>query len=722
MAAPDFEKVDRWIDQAAMEIMLSEPGSDRSQFPIRDLLANIAEKSAAAEGYESLHACAAFAQEYVEEIMFSGQPFQAESLAKLTDLASQMKSLREDPSQGFNKPGESAAPAAAAAAPAPAPVAAAPAPAPAPVAAPAPLPANVHVVEDLDEYTTINLANDGDLLREFANESREHLENIEQGVLVLEEHPEDADTLASIFRAFHTFKGGSGFLHLLPVNRLSHELESLLDLARQGKLRITSSVINLILEGGDILKAFLNQLEAQIDCRVPVQPIHVPGKDLIGRVQIIIANPDAVIEKAAPVAKAAAVESAAASDDHAPAAAGGEAKAASGSPAVIKVDTVRFDSLVDLVGELVIAQSLVVQDEDMQAMMKSPRLTRNLSQLSRITNELQKTAMTLRMIPIRNTFQKMNRLVRDLTSRMNKKVEFKISGEDTEMDRTIVEELGDPLMHMIRNSVDHGVEMPDVRVANGKPAMGTVHLSAYHQGGNIVIEIKDDGAGLRPDKIMAKAVANGIVEPDAQLSEKEIFNLIFAPGFSTAEKVTDISGRGVGMDVVKRNIAKLRGKIEIDSTPGHGSTFKIFLPLTLAIIDGLVVRVGDQRYIIPTLSVRESFRPTKEMISTVHERGEMVNVRGKLRPMLRLYDYFGVEPRTRDASEALVIVVESGHEERCVLVDDLVGKQEVVIKSLGEQFKRNKALAGAAILGDGHVGLILEPRTLVQFDREREAA
>jgi two-component system chemotaxis sensor kinase CheA len=380
---------------------------------------------------------------------------------------------------------------------------------------------------------------------------------------------------------------------------------------------------------------------------------------------------------------------------------------------MMKVDTRKIDSLVELVGELVIAQTQVSQHPDL-VNLRSQQLSRNLQQLSQIALELQKIAMSLRMVAIKATFQKMNRLVRDLTASIQKQVELVISGEETEMDRTIVEELGDPLMHMIRNSVDHGVEMPNDRIAKGKPAKGTVRLSAYHQGGNMVIEIADDGAGLNKQRILAKAIERGIVAPDAELEDRQIFDLIFAPGFSTAEKITDISGRGVGMDVVKQNIAKLRGKIEIDSTPGEGTTFRIFLPLTLAIIDGLIARVGDQRYIFPTLSVCESFRPTTEMISTIYGKGEVVKVRGKLRPMLRLHEYFDIVPRTTDPTRALIIVVESANQQRCILVDELIGKQEVVIKSLDERFKQNKALAGAAILGDGKVGLILDPRTLVQ--------
>jgi two-component system chemotaxis sensor kinase CheA len=691
MENPTLTKIDRWIEQAAKEIVFSEPGTDRSQFPLRDLLASIAEKSKEEEGLATFHECATYATTCIEEILFSGQPYTAEQLSLLNQLVEQLEHLRHDPSLAF------VAPVAQAASQSP------------PGQSAAPLLSEARPAND-EEYATADFAKDGDLLREFATESREHLENIEQGILILEEQPGDTDTLNSIFRAFHTFKGGSGFLHLVPVNRLSHELESLLDCAREGSLRITSPIIDLILESSDVLRNFIDELQLQLDGKKSICPIHVPGTDLIARAKVILENPHGAAEVAASEVSAPSFGGTPSSPGN-----GRPRATAQASSSVIKVNTQKFDTLVDLVGELVIAQSLVAQDPTLQQ-MRGPHLTRNMAQLHRITNELQRTAMSLRMVPIRGTFQKMNRLVRDLAACNGKQVDLELIGEDTEMDRTIVEELSDPLMHMIRNSVDHGIEPPDKRVAAGKARAGRIALSATHQGGNIVIEITDDGAGLSAAKLQAKAVERGIISADTQLSEKEIFELIFAAGFSTAEKVTDISGRGVGMDIVKRNIAKLRGKIEIQSAPGLGTTFKIYLPLTLAIIDGLVVRVGDQRYIIPTLSVRESFRPTPGMISTVCERGEMVNVRGKLRPMLRLYDYFAVEPRSIDPCESLVIVVESAHEERCVLVDDLLGQQEVVIKSLGDHFKNNKVLAGAAILGDGRVGLILEPRALVRID------
>ena len=693
MSTPDLSKIDLWIEQATKEIILSEPGTDRSQFPLRDLLSSLADKSATLSGMEEFHRAATFSTTFIEELLFSGQNYTQEQLDVLNDLAGQLRLLRMDPSSKFVAPDlngagveEKVSPPAQAA------------------------PKVVPVSDELDEYTSVNLESDGDILREFVNESREHLENIEQGILILEEQPDDTEMLGSIFRAFHTFKGASGFLRLMPVNRLSHELESLLDSARSGRLLLNPKIIDIILAGKDILKDFIDELQLQIDQHKPVEPIHVPGNDLAMRVRHILANPQSAQDQHSDEV----VDGAEVSSEAAPPSPNGSGEVRKKSTSqMMKVDTRKFDSLVELVGELVIAQTQVSQHPDLVS-LRSQQLSRNLLQLSQIALELQKIAMSLRMVAIKATFQKMNRLVRDLTASIQKQVELVISGEDTEMDRTIVEELGDPLMHMIRNSVDHGVEMPADRIAKGKPAKGTVRLSAYHQGGNMVIEIADDGAGLNKQRILSKAIERGIVAPDAELEDRQIFDLIFAPGFSTAEKITDISGRGVGMDVVKQNIAKLRGKIEIDSTPGEGTTFRIFLPLTLAIIDGLIARVGDQRYIFPTLSVCESFRPTADMISTVYGKGEVVKVRGKLRPMLRLHEYFDIVPRTTDPTQALIIVVESASQQRCILVDELIGKQEVVIKSLDERFKQNKALAGAAILGDGKVGLILDPRTLGQ--------
>jgi two-component system chemotaxis sensor kinase CheA len=364
-----------------------------------------------------------------------------------------------------------------------------------------------------------------------------------------------------------------------------------------------------------------------------------------------------------------------------------------------------------MVGEMVISQSLVRHDPDLSAGLK-PRLARNLSQLARITDDIQRTAMSMRMIPVGQLFQKTSRLVRDLSRKAGKQVELELAGEETELDRNIVEELADPLMHMVRNSVDHGIELPADRVAAGKPAQAHVTLKAGHQAGHIVIQISDDGRGLAREKILRKAREKNLIEAGVEPSESEIFALIFHPGFSTADKITDVSGRGVGMDVVRKQVQKLRGRIDVISKPGEGTTFLLKLPLTLAIIDGLVVGVGDQRYIVPIFAVREMLRPAEEAISTIHGRQEMAMVRGSLIPVIRLHQRFHVKPKNQHPWESLLIVTESGSKLFGLMVDELIGKQEVVIKSLGEGMRNIAGVAGGAILGDGRVGLILDPEGL----------
>jgi two-component system chemotaxis sensor kinase CheA len=371
-----------------------------------------------------------------------------------------------------------------------------------------------------------------------------------------------------------------------------------------------------------------------------------------------------------------------------------------------------------MAGELVIAQSMVRHDPDLAA-LKSARLQRNLAQLARITSELQKTSMAMRLVPIGQLFQRVARQVRDLSRKIGKPAELEISGEETEIDRTIVEELADPLMHMVRNSLDHGIEDPAARAAAGKHPLARIGLRACHQAGHIVIEISDDGRGLDVARIRAKAAEKGLIANGGNLSENEVFHLIFEPGFSTASQVTDVSGRGVGMDVVRRQIQKLRGHIEIQSRAGLGATFTLRVPLTLAIIDGLVVGVGAERYIVPLFAVREMFRPAAEVIFSVQDRQEMVMVRGTLVPVVRLYRKFGVQPSSEDPCRSLFIVAEGEGHRFCLMVDQLIGKQEAVIKSLGSTFKNIAGIAGGAILGDGRVGLILD---LAGLTKERAHA
>ena len=601
-----------------------------------------------------------------------------------------------------------------------------------------------------EKAIVLNLKDDAELLHEFHGESVELLQNIEQGLLVLEDNPSDSGTINSIFRAFHTFKGAAGFLRLLALQDLAHDLESLLDAARQSKIRITTPIINIILAGSDALKNYTFQIGLQLKGTNAGKPIVVPTSELILRVKAALrgelppepakeqppAAPEAPVvvppAKAAPIPEAKLPETAlevvtpkettpssiAVNVTHlnpTPTPAKEPTAIKDQSSGFVKLDTSKLDALIDLVGELVIAQSMVVQDPDVQN-LESRTLARSLRQLSRTTSELQRNAMSLRMVPVRAAFQKMTRLVRDIGAQQKKQVQLILDGEETELDRNIVEKLGDPLVHMIRNAVDHGIESPADRMASGKPALGTVRLSASHQRGGILIRIQDDGKGLNAEKIRAKGIEKGLIAPNDELTESEVYGLIFMPGFSTADAITDLSGRGVGMDVVKRNIEGLRGKVEIQSVLGKGSTFNILLPLTLAIIDGLLVGVGNDRYIIPTISVRESFRPKPGMVTTIHERGGMVSVRGKQTPVLRLGQFLGTAGiKASTDEEGIIIVVESGDSMRGILVDELIGKQEVVIKSMGETFKDQNLLAGAAVLGDGSVGLILDVDTLVKL-------
>ncbi len=594
------------------------------------------------------------------------------------------------------------------------------------------------------------LASDPELLNDFILESREHLTTIELQLLTLDQDPGNAEAIHAVFRGFHTIKGMAGFLDLDAVRDVSHEVETILDLARNSQLAITPAVIDGILESKDYLSRWMGSLESML--ANGQAPEALDNLDLIARIRGLAKPGGAAPASAPPLQSGAPVpapppEEAVArpaepdrESDRSQDATDGllelsrqvsapppEVPAEIVTPPTteiaeapktteslssttarsIKVDTAKLDYMVDMVGEMVIAQSLVRHDPDLANSMK-PRLTRNLSQLARITSEVQRTAMSMRMIPIGQLFQKTARLVRDLSRKASKQVDLELVGEDTELDRNIVEELADPLMHMVRNAVDHGIETPAERAKAGKPPAARVQLKAGHQAGHILIQISDDGRGLDREKIVRKAREKGLIEGDAQLSESEIFNLIFHPGFSTADKITDVSGRGVGMDVVRKHVQKLRGRIDVQSTAGQGTTFLMKLPLTLAIIDGLVVAVGTQRYIVPIFAVREMLKPDQSAISTIHGREEMAMVRGSLLPLIRLHRRFGIQPRFDKPWESLLIVSESCGKQFCLMVDELIGKQEVVIKSLGESMQNIPGVAGGAILGDGLVGLILD--------------
>ncbi|MBN1594200.1 MAG: chemotaxis protein CheA, partial [Candidatus Coatesbacteria bacterium] len=387
---------------------------------------------------------------------------------------------------------------------------------------------------------------------------------------------------------------------------------------------------------------------------------------------------------------------------------------------VVKVDAVRLDSLVDTIGELVIAEAMVCQSMD-TGERASADLTRSLSQLNKITRELQSMGMTLRMIPVKSTFQKMARLVRDLARKAGKEVDLALSGEDTELDKSVVDRIGDPLVHMVRNAVDHGIES-DVqeRRQKGKPDKAKIELRAFHKGGNIYIEIEDDGRGLDSEAILKKGIERGLVEEGEALGEREIFNLIFEPGFSTAKQITDVSGRGVGMDVVKRNITDLRGSVEITSIRGKGSIFSIRLPLTLAIIDGMLVRVGAERYIIPTLSVIGAVKPESDNVNTVLKQGRMLSFQNELIPLFPLENLLGIANAQRGADQGIVILVEDGGRKAGLIVDELLGLRQTVIKNMGELIGKVAGLSGATILSDGRVGLILDVNGAMELIDQNE--
>jgi two-component system chemotaxis sensor kinase CheA len=388
----------------------------------------------------------------------------------------------------------------------------------------------------------------------------------------------------------------------------------------------------------------------------------------------------------------------------------------------IRVDLEKVDRLVNMVGELVITEAMLRAQVRQLTEDKFSGLLQGVDELSHHTRELQEAVMAVRMQPVKSVFSRMPRIVRDTSAQLGKNIQLILSGENTEVDKTVIELLGDPLTHMIRNSVDHGIETPDQRVWNDKPEQGTIRLSAYHRSGRIMIEIADDGAGINRGRVLDKAKEKGLVGEGVTLSDEEIDHLIFLPGFSTAEKVTSVSGRGVGMDVVKRNIENLGGTVRITNLPGKGSTFTVSLPLTLAILDGMIVRVGTENYIIPITSITETLRPKAEQVNRLEGRNDVLNVRGDFLPLIYLNDLFQIPGAADNPSEALVVLVESGMVKMGLVVDELIGQQQVVIKSLEANADPVKGISGATILGDGKVSLILEINELRQLCLEQVPA
>jgi two-component system, chemotaxis family, sensor kinase CheA len=391
--------------------------------------------------------------------------------------------------------------------------------------------------------------------------------------------------------------------------------------------------------------------------------------------------------------------------------------AASAESSSIRVSIEKVDQLINLIGELVITQAMIEQRSDVLDPMAHERLLNSVSQLTRNTRDLQEAVMSIRMMPMDFVFSRFPRMVRDLAAKLGKKVDFITHGAATELDKGLIERIVDPLTHLVRNSIDHGIEMPDVRVAAGKTETGRLFLSAGHMGGNIVIEVSDDGGGLNRERILAKAAQNGLPVADT-MSDAEVWQLIFAPGFSTAETVTDVSGRGVGMDVVKRNIAAMGGTVDIRSAKGFGTTISISLPLTLAILDGMSIRCGEEVYILPLGFVVESLQPAPDDIKEISGKGRVIKVRGDYLPLIPLYQMFDITPRFTDPCEGIIVICESDGRKAGLFVDELVGQQQVVVKNLESNYRKVTGISGATILGDGGVSLILDVAAVMRSSRQ----
>ena len=605
----------------------------------------------------------------------------------------------------------------------------------------------------------------------FFDESEEHLENMEQLLMAIDPASPDSESLNSIFRAAHSIKGGSGIFGFSGLGGLTHVMENLLDKARHGEQLLTTDIINQLLHTTDLLKSILDDYRSgepinqdEIDKGIlalektinedgassmiaegsdetfgffdDVEQSEKMDSDAFGffdeeesndetsadnkqsspddigfglfdeepsEKETVATNTETVKERKPPSAVAPTVAK----------------KSTSVESKSIRVDTSKVDLLVNLIGELVITQSMLMVQGSSEAPDSQEKLQTGLVELERNTRELQEAVMSMRMLPISFVFNRFPRLVRDLADKLEKQVELNIVGGSTEIDKGLIEKLVDPLTHLVRNSIDHGIELPDIRERQGKTAAGAITLSAAQRGGNIVIEISDDGAGLNKEKILEKASENGLSVP-ANGTDEDIWNLIFAPGFSTAQSVTDISGRGVGMDVVRRNIESIGGRINITSTQGNGSCFSISVPLTLAIVDGMCVASGDQVFVVPLVAIIESIQPDNQQLRSIGNE-KLLWVRDRYWPILNLAKRMDIDNAVQSPTDAIIILIECSKKRFGLMVDKLLGQQQVVIKSLEQHYRRVPGAAGATIMGDGHVAIIVDVESLADDINEEIA-
>ncbi|WP_340103490.1 chemotaxis protein CheA [Rhodohalobacter sp. 8-1] len=556
------------------------------------------------------------------------------------------------------------------------------------------------------------------MLGEFVTECSDLVETAESALLDLEESPNNDELINTVFRAFHTVKGTSAFMGLDPISEYTHSVETLLSMVREGEQQFDMACADITLESIDILKKMLGVVETS----QPGDPLPKPhGYDRMMKVLNHIFDdndsPADALKKEGgtvpPPVKAESTQSVSQNNESAPeneAGAPDKSNQKSEVESTVRVNVGRLDRLIDMVGELVIAHSVVAQDSSIS---DDSDLMKKVNHTSKILRELQDTSLILRMVPLRATFHKMNRLVRDLARKAGKSVKFSTIGEDTEIDRNMVDIINEPLVHMLRNALDHGIEDPDTRKSAGKQETANIWLRAYQEGGKVVIEIEDDGKGINKEKVLAKAIEKGLVDPDKKLTDSEIFSLIFLPGFSSADQVTDLSGRGVGMDVVRRSIEQLQGKVEVSSKPGEGTKVSLEIPFTLAITDGMLVKVGEQRFIVPTINIDMTFRAEDDDIYTVMGETEHVSFRGKSVPVIRLHKLFNIDGAIEDLLQGTMLIIKNNNRQYALLLDEVIGQQQLVGKSINMMVKMPH-ISGGAILGDGRVGLILDTAAVVQ--------
>jgi len=621
-------------------------------------------------------------------------------------------------------------------------------------------------------------------LQVFFEETDEHLATLELLLIGLDLDQPDAETLNGIFRAAHSIKGSSGMFGFDDLTAVTHELETLLDRIRCGQTALHADMIGVFLEARDVLQRLLDAHRSQVpDPDVPVaatverlrawlaEPVAAAADDGFGlfddapaAAETSASGDDAFgFFDEAPGTPGASETSASSDDDfgffddapgapdacpvepyglfdkapgapaaapvaasETPKAAPSVAKAAAAPRAdsessSIRVSVEKIDSLINLVGELVITQAMLSQlSEDLDP-AHFERLQQALAQLEHNTRDLQESVMSIRMLPISFIFSRFPRLVHDTSARLGKQVELILQGEHTELDKSVIEKLSDPLTHIVRNSIDHGIETPAERLAAGKPAQGSVKLAASHQGGSVVVEISDDGRGLSRERILAKAREKGLPVHDG-MTDAEVWQLIFMPGFSTAEAVTELSGRGVGMDVVRRNIQAMGGRIDIDSAPGMGTRMSIRLPLTLAILDGLIVAVEQVNYVVPLTYIVESLQARADDVrGLAGEESTVIRVRGEYLPLFSLNQLLRIGAAPVPPEQGIVVILESEGRSFALQVDELVGQQQVVIKSLEQNFRRIDGIAGATIMGDGSVALILDVDALPRLAAQGES-